>query len=247
MQLDFLFNTGPKKHISKDALQVGDQLLPVRLVRNTRSKRYVLRLGNRGEIRVTIPRGGSQKEALNLAHANIPWLEKQWEKHKQPATRNRGWKHGTRILFRGEPVPLNIIEKNAVRIIQFATEEIVIDAVDEIKPAAEQHLWSMAKLELPPRVAELAMFHEFNFSRSTIRNQRTRWGSCSPGGTISLNWRLIQMPPEVSDYIILHELAHTRFLNHSKRYWTEVRRVCPGYREAEQWIKRHGEKLLPAV
>jgi predicted metal-dependent hydrolase len=62
-----------------------------------------------------------------------------------------------------------------------------------------------------------------------------------------LNWRLIQMPPSVRDYIILHELAHTRFLNHSAKYWREVKRVCPDYREAEHWMKVNSGRLLTAV
>lgn len=246
MQLDFLFNSGPKKQSSNDVLQVADQLLPIHLVRNARAKRYVLRLNNRGEVRVTIPRGGSQKEALKHAQENIPWLENQWKKYKEPLARNRAWKNGTGFLFRGEKVTLSIIEKDSLRIIQFAEEEIAIDAVDDIKPAVERHLWSLAKMALPERATELAAQHEFDVSKFTVRNQRTRWGSCSPSGTISLNWRLIQMPPDVCDYIILHELAHTKQLNHSKRFWNEVKRVCPNYREAERWVKRHGEKLLPA-
>jgi predicted metal-dependent hydrolase len=77
----------------------------------------------------------------------------------------------------------------------------------------------------------------------TVRNQRTRWGSCSRRGTISLNWRLIQTPPFVSDYIILHELMHLREMNHSPRFWRQVETVCPGYRTAEEWLKPHASLL----
>jgi predicted metal-dependent hydrolase len=72
-----------------------------------------------------------------------------------------------------------------------------------------------------------------------VRNQRSRWGSCSRRGTISLNWRLIQTPVSVRDYVILHELAHLKEMNHSKRFWREVARLCPDYKEAENWLKRH--------
>jgi predicted metal-dependent hydrolase len=76
-----------------------------------------------------------------------------------------------------------------------------------------------------------------------VRNQRSRWGSCSPRGTISLNWRLIQAPPNVRDYIILHELCHLRQMNHSDRFWREVASVCPDYQRAELWLKRNGDLL----
>lgn len=76
---------------------------------------------------------------------------------------------------------------------------------------------------------ELAALHGIGVARVSVRNQRSRWGSCSRRGTISLNWRLIQTPEEVRDYIILHELPHRRHMNHSLRFWQEVERLCPGY------------------
>jgi predicted metal-dependent hydrolase len=77
-----------------------------------------------------------------------------------------------------------------------------------------------------------------------VRNQRSRWGTCSPARKISLNWRLIQMPPEVSDYVILHELMHLRQPNHSRKFWREVAGVCPWWREAERWLRQYGRSLI---
>ena len=74
-------------------------------------------------------------------------------------------------------------------------------------------------------------------ARVSVRNQKTRWGSCSRKGTISLNWRLIQAPEFVRDYIILHELAHRWQMNHSDKFWREVERLSPDYLTAEQWLK----------
>lgn len=79
--------------------------------------------------------------------------------------------------------------------------------------------------------------------RVIVRSQKSRWGSCSRRGTISLNWRLVQTPVYVRDYIILHELAHLRVMNHSKRFWNEVARLCPDYQKAEAWLKRNSELL----
>ncbi len=76
-------------------------------------------------------------------------------------------------------------------------------------------------------------------NRVTVRNQRTLWGSCSRRGTVSLNWRLVQTPPFVCHYIMLHELMHLRVMSHSQRFWRAVEKVCPRYREAEAWMDRH--------
>jgi predicted metal-dependent hydrolase len=112
-------------------------------------------------------------------------------------------------------------------------------ASPDLRPAIERHLRSLAARELPARVFDLATLHQFSVRRVTVRNQRSRWGSCSRRGTISLNWRLIQTPLSVRDYIILHELAHLKEMNHSRRFWQEVGRLCPGFIEAERWLKAH--------
>ena len=80
-------------------------------------------------------------------------------------------------------------------------------------------------------------------AKVAVRSQRSRWGTCSPGRAISLNWRLLQMPPSVCDYVILHELMHLRQPNHSARFWREVERVCPAWRDGERWLRRHGREL----
>lgn len=119
----------------------------------------------------------------------------------------------------------------------------VADATGDLRPAVQRHLWTLAGRELPPRTIALAATHGLTVRRVTVRNQRSRWGSCSPRGAISLNWRLVQMPDAARDYIILHELMHLRQPNHSPRFWREVARVCPDYREAEAWIRRHQAQL----
>jgi len=100
------------------------------------------------------------------------------------------------------------------------------------------HLRRLAEQELPPRTRELAQVHGIFINRVIVRAQKTRWGSCSARGTISLNWRLIQAPASVSDYLIIHELMHRREMNHSSRYWKQVENACPDYRQAELWLKR---------
>jgi predicted metal-dependent hydrolase len=89
----------------------------------------------------------------------------------------------------------------------------------------------------------LAALHGLEISRITIRNQRSRWGSCSARRTISLNWRLIQTPGFVRDYIIVHELMHLREMNHSPRFWACVKQICPDYERAEGWLRQHNDLL----
>jgi predicted metal-dependent hydrolase len=94
-----------------------------------------------------------------------------------------------------------------------------------------------ADRELPARLRQLAARYKFRVGRVTIRDQRSRWGSCSPNGNISLNWRLVLMPDHVRDYVILHELAHLRVPNHSRRFWRLMSELCPAWQDARRWLR----------
>jgi len=115
-------------------------------------------------------------------------------------------------------------------------------AATRVSAEVEAHLRKLAARDLPARLRELAHAHGLAVSAVSIRNQRTRWGSCSAKGRISLNWRLIQLPPAVCDYVLWHELTHLRHPNHSARFWRELAHVCPDYAEARKWLR--SSKLL---
>jgi hypothetical protein len=224
-------------------LRAGDHTVLVRFFRHRRARRYVLRLRHDGTARITVPRGGDVLQALDFASRHSQWLGKQLEHRKLHPPLAQPWEVGSRILFRGEPVLLEPAEPIS-RGVRFASEVVPLKAgLTDIRPRVETHLWSLAKRELPARVMELAAAQGFTVRRVSVRNQRSRWGSCSRRGTISLNWRLIQAPDFVRDYIIYHELAHLRHMNHSARFWLEVERLCPGFKEAEKWLK-HNSVLL---
>lgn len=97
---------------------------------------------------------------------------------------------------------------------------------------------------IPGRVAHFAPIVGVTYGRITIRNQRTRWGSCSSMGNLNFNCLLILTPPEVIDYVVVHELCHRKEMNHSQLFWNEVARVLPGYAEQEKWLKTHGNEIM---
>ena len=224
-----------------DSIQVGSKSIPLLFVHNPKARRYLLRLRSDGVARVTVPRRGSIKAATEFALRNIGWLEQQIQRlEAHPKTTNE-WKLGTEILFKGERVK---IEGETANQIRFGSELLNLrDVSVDLKPAIQEHLRKVAAKELPARVMELAALHGIEISRVSVRNQKSRWGSCSRKGTISLNWRLIQSPAFVQEYIILHELAHRRQMNHSDKFWHEVERLCPDYLVAERWIKAHSKLL----
>jgi predicted metal-dependent hydrolase len=172
-------------------------IAPVYYVRHRLARRYVLRVDIDGRVRVTIPRGGSRREADAFAQKHAEWVARQRAR-----------------LPREEP-------------------------------AAEEHRAERERAvrELPPRLIELATGHGLSVSRVSVRNQRSRWGSCGRDGHICLNWRLMLMPAWVSDYVLVHELMHLKRMDHSPLYWRLVAEAYPDYRAARQWLRVHGPSL----
>ena len=231
----------PRRQDPAEPLLLGSRLVPLLMVRHVRARRYLLRLRPDGTARVTIPRGGSQAEARAFVERNRTWLEEQFQKLQARPQHPVRWQLGSEIFFRGASVQ---IEPAATGQIRFGTETVAVtDTAGDLRPAIEKHLRSLAVRELPPRVLAFAAQHQLSVTRVTVRNQKSRWGSCSAGGTISLNWRLVQTPDSVRDYIIYHELMHLREMNHSDRFWSQVAEVCPWWAAAERWLKRNGSLL----
>lgn len=218
-----------------ETLQIGARSIPLLVVRNPRARRYLLRVQADGSARMTIPRGGSRSFAQAFLERHRGWLEKQLDRVHSQARLPAAWQIGSEFLFRGEMVRL---ESAGAGSIHFGTETLAApDAARDLRPAVERHLRALAGRELPARLRELAAPHQLQVHRITVRSQRTRWGSCSRRGTISLNWRLVLVPGFVRDYILFHELAHLRQMNHSPQFWSEVARLCPDFRTAEKWLK----------
>jgi predicted metal-dependent hydrolase len=235
----------PQEH----CIQINGRQVPLLYRRNPLAKRYRLFVDRKGLPRVTIPKRGSQREAERFAARHRDWLIAQLTRFEARRERDRSWDHGTTILFRGMPTLLERVTNEPYALLRLGIENIPppghvgLDQVD-LREIVEIHLRRLAGIELPGRTLELAALHQCQVRTVSVRNQRSRWGSCSRRGTISLNWRLVQVPIEVRDYIILHELMHLREMNHSRRFWSHVATVCPGYEQCEAWLRAHSRTLL---
>jgi predicted metal-dependent hydrolase len=219
----------------------------LRFVRNPRARRYIIRVRPDAIVRVTIPRGGSQRGAAEFVARHTHWIDAQLTR----LTRAAG--HASAPLAAGDLVPVRGVP-TAVTVEPAARGRMKVrlgdapaclaPAASDVRLAVTAALRALAQRELPGRLLVLASQHGLAVSRVTIRNQRTRWGSCATTGAISLNWRLVQMPPEVRDYVLVHELMHLREPNHSRRFWRHVARACPWHLKAREWLRREGKALL---
>ena len=218
---------------------IDGQDVPVQIARHRLARRYVVRVTPVGGLRLTVPRGASSAGGCAFAQRQSAWIAREMERQR---ARRQPWGSGTRAWFRGEQVSIAVDAGVAI----LAAERIELNDSDgDVRRAVETRLRQIAGTELPRRCLELAGTAGLTVTRVSVRNQRSRWGACSSRAVITLNWRLVQMPESVRDYVIFHELMHIRQPNHSRRFWREVDGVCDWWRDAERWLRRHGRELLP--
>jgi len=225
---------------SSELLRTSTKVVPLVFARSRRARRYILRVTDEGVARITIPRGGSKESGRLFARQHAGWVHRQLQ---QLASRPRPIRRlvpGCEILFRGKKVILDLVGSE----LRFADQSITVStSAEDFTEQIRERLWGLAMRELVPRAFELAEQHGLKIRRVLVRNQRTRWGSCSLRKTICLNWRLLHAPSFVSDYLIVHELMHLREMNHSSRFWAHVAAAFPRYKEAEEWLDDHDNLL----
>ena len=181
-------------------------------VRHPRARRYLIRVTAEGTVRVTVPRGGTKREAAAFAEREHAWIEQQLRARAAREQRER----------------------------ERRTTNGGLGGPNDERPEVDRRaLIARARRELPARLRALAAQHGLTVSRVSIRNQRSRWGSCSRSGHICLNWRLVTMPEEVRDYVLIHELMHLKRMDHSPKFWKLVAEACSGYKEARAWLRSH--------
>lgn len=224
---------------------VAGRTLPLRIVENARARRLTLRIepGGRG-LRVTVPAGIREDEVDRFVERHHGWLEQRLARvPDRPELRP-----GTKLPVRG--VPHGIVHQPERR-------GTVTQGVDETgAPTLFVHgdrrhlgrrlsdfLKREAKRDIEPLVARHAGTVGRRAKAIRYRDTVSRWGSCTSDGTLSFSWRIMMAPPAVIDYLVAHEVAHLREMNHGPKFWALCRDLCPRTDEARAWLKRNGAAL----
>ena len=125
--------------------------------------------------------------------------------------------------------------------------EYEANKIDKLTDDDIKELTQKALKVIPERVKYYAEFIGVNYGRITIRRQKTRWGSCSSKGNLNFNCLLMLAPPEVIDYVVVHELCHRKEMNHSKNFWNEVEKILPNYKSQVKWLKNEGSSIMRRI
>ena len=223
----------------------------VRIVRSERARRLTLSVRASGEIRLTIPRGMDEREALRFLNEKRAWVERTRARlaarlpHETIGMPYSTRKHTLRLEPCACIAATARIDGELIRVRYPADMNYADEPVQEAIRRGIEQAWRIeAQQYLPGRVAELCRKLGFRCGKVTVRNSRTRWGSCSSAGNLSFNALLMLAPPEVLDGVVVHELCHIKQMNHSAAFYREVSRILPDYKERNKWLKENGHTLL---
>jgi len=186
-------------------------------------------------------------QPTELLKENAAWVvdkQRDYEAYRKQVP-DRTFEAGEHFLFLGEDRELVIeprqkheVDEDSIRLRQSAVEQ------SSVKQVLENFYRSRAREYLTDRTDHYAKQMGVEYEKLELRNQRTRWGSCSTGGTISLNWRLIMAPADIVDYLVVHELAHLTEQNHGRDFWRLVGKYVPKYKEKAEWLEQNSARLV---
>jgi predicted metal-dependent hydrolase len=221
-------------------LAVEGRPIAVNFRRNAKARRLILRLSrDRSGVVVTLPPRTGRSEALDFVKKSTEWISQRLAAEPKALPVQAG----AQILIRGETLEIapTGTRRGAVTIANGTV--IVAGDAAHLQRRLIDWLKAEAKRDLIRASGFYAGAMGVKFHRLTVRDQKSRWGSCSSDGTLSYSWRLILAPPFVLDYVAAHEVAHLKHMNHGRNFWRLVLTHCPDASRAKTWLKQHGAAL----
>ncbi len=216
--------------------------------KSNRARRINLRIRSKEKAVLTLPRWTSFKEGYSFLTNQKNWLEQKVKNFPLTQNLSQYFLDGGQIWLSEKPVFLRWeIDTDRKRLFTESLEDCIhLSFPDEenIEKSLLGFLRELARDDLRSRLLALSSEAGLNWEKVRIGNQRSRWGSCSAKKTISLNWRLILLPYEIANYVIYHELAHLKHLNHSARFWEYLEKICPNSKVYDKSLLKVGKTVI---
>lgn len=235
----------------KEVLKYKDMVISYQIISSKR-KTMAIQIKDEGAVIVRTPLSCKPDRVLEFVKAHEVWIYNHYL-HQCEKNKNRKefvWEDGAGILIGGMPVCMNIRSGTEPGKLSVALRDNMLvitgEAVssDMIKEAVHQWFMHIARQKFPVRTKYWAKIIGVDYGRITIRGQKTRWGSCSGKGNLNFNWKLLMLPEELMDYVIVHELAHRIEMNHSYRFWEIVETILPDYKGLRRKLKDYESQVI---
>jgi predicted metal-dependent hydrolase len=210
--------------------------------RSDRARRVRVRVDPRdGAVEVVLPRRAAAREAAAAVVELRGWIARR--RAEVAVTRARVAARDGTVPYLGVDLLLRV-EPGRTRVHRRGDVLLVPDGDEAARAAIERWYRRQARLEIAPRLDAAAGALGKSYTKLTIRDQRTRWGSCSSTGAMSFNWRLLLAPDAVLEYVVRHEACHLAVMDHSPRFWSAMAALMPGYEVPRRWLRDHGATLV---
>jgi len=214
--------------------------IPVENIIRSRRRTIALEVTPAATVIVRVPLRAPAAYIEEIIQKKSSWiLRKMDEVKRRPLSPGHEYAEGELFLFLGRSYPLHIVENGSMTIERSDRLNVSSTLVPDIRNQLKRWYIEEARKEIPAR----CMYFSLKTGRVpvTIRitDAKQRWGSCTPKGGVNFSWRLIQVPPEMVDYVVVHELVHLIQPDHSKKFWDTVRKIMPDYEQRRIWLKDH--------
>ncbi len=229
---------------------IADRVVPYAITRSPRARRLRVQVSLERGVEVVLPRAARLADAERILGLHGDWILRHIDRLARQsdavsATKRRAVRVASfygkeyalaRIVVPAATPCLTVDEGALTLLVRGPSKEMVAGLLER---------WYRRRMRdlLKALVAALAARLGVTYGRIGVRAQKSRWGSCSPQGNLSFNWRLAKAPPQVLDYVIVHELMHRREMSHSPRFWRLVAEACPDFRRWRSWLRQHGLEL----
>jgi predicted metal-dependent hydrolase len=229
---------------------LGEKVVPYTLKRSSVARLVWLKIQRTTGLTVTVPRTYQIKQISAYLRANSAWILRHLAKYEADSSKPPEIQipPADTILYLGKPLTISTVLSHVdLPVVRLENSKLIIDVDGSGKNLAPLalELWmrEQARQLIVDKAKHFSQIIGVAYHRISIRDQKSRWGSCSHLKNLNFNWRLIMAPEAVIDYVIIHELCHLKEMNHSKTFWSVVAWYCPKWREDRQWLNKHSKEL----
>jgi predicted metal-dependent hydrolase len=219
------------------------------LKQSQRARGIRLEIRSETGLTVVVPRKYTQQQVHDILRQKTRWILKHLSAGKPVQmplfTQEAG--HGDRLFFMGRPIEIAVNpSKSATSLAVLQGNKLLVSTGSRngaIPKIQEKWYRQQAATVFKQKADSFKEIMGLRYNSIYIRGQKSRWGSCSPAGNLTLNWKLLMAPEDIIDYVVVHELAHIKHMNHSKKFWDMVNQYCPGWKRHRKWLIIHEDEL----